>query len=107
MNWLEYDKCIKYLNPKANYTIDGDLVVTWDFYHVGVKPSWKECLEVLPIVQAEMKAKEDDEYARKKLEELDYKSMRSIREWIASKEDCPQYIADYEAIAVQERTKLK
>jgi len=60
MNWLEYDKCIKYLNPKANYTIDGNLVVTWDFYHVGVKPSLEECLQVLPIVQAQM---DDDLYA--------------------------------------------
>lgn len=40
------------------------------------------------------------------LRELDLKSIRSIREWIASREDCPKYLADCEAIAVQERTKL-
>jgi len=45
--------------------------------------------------------------AEAKLRELDLKSIRSIRECIAKKEDAPQFLKDYETQAVNERKKLK
>ena len=41
------------------------------------------------------------------LESLDAASIRSIREYIASKPDAPQILKDYEAKATLERAKLK
>lgn len=44
---------------------------------------------------------------KKKLDEIDLKSVRSMREYIASKSDAPQFIKDHEAEAKAERDKLK
>ncbi len=41
-----------------------------------------------------------------KLREIDISSIRSLREYVASKADAPQYLKDYEAAAVAERRKL-
>ncbi len=41
-----------------------------------------------------------------KLREIDISSIRSLREYVASKADAPQYLKDYEAAAVTERRKL-
>lgn len=41
-----------------------------------------------------------------KLAEIDLKSIRPIREWIAKQVDAPQYIKDYEGEAVAERVRL-
>lgn len=41
-----------------------------------------------------------------KLSEIDIKSIRSLREWVASQPGAPQHIKDYEAQAVAERVKL-
>jgi hypothetical protein len=40
------------------------------------------------------------------LAEIDLKSIRSIREWIAKQTDAPQYLKDYEAQAIEARAKL-
>ena len=42
----------------------------------------------------------------KKLDEIDLKSIRSMREWIAAQPSAPQFIKDHEAEAIAERTKL-
>jgi hypothetical protein len=44
---------------------------------------------------------------KKKLDEIDLKSVRSMREYIASKSDAPKFIKDHEAEAKAERDKLK
>jgi len=41
-----------------------------------------------------------------KLREIDISSIRSIREYIATKPDAPEYLKTYEAQAVAEREKL-
>jgi len=41
------------------------------------------------------------------LAEIDLKSIRSLREYIAAKEDAPEFIKNYEAEAALERQKLK
>ncbi len=45
--------------------------------------------------------------AKAALEAIDAASIRSIREYIASKPDAPQILKDYEAKATLERAKLK
>lgn len=44
---------------------------------------------------------------KRKLNEIDMASIRSMREYIASKSDAPQFIKDHEAEAKAEREKLK
>lgn len=41
------------------------------------------------------------------LAEIDLKSIRSLREYIATKEDAPEFIKNYEKAAAKERAKLK
>lgn len=52
-----------------------------------------------------IKQKEEQE-ALLSLKEIDFKSIRSIREYIAAQPDAPQYIKNYESDAQAERTKL-
>lgn len=42
-----------------------------------------------------------------RLKEIDGKSIRSIREWIAAQPTAPQWVKDYDAEASVEREKLK
>lgn len=42
-----------------------------------------------------------------KLKDIDFKSIRSIREWVSKQQDAPQFIKDYEDEAKEERKKLK
>lgn len=44
---------------------------------------------------------------KQKLNDIDLKSVRSMREYISSKSDAPQFIKDHEAEAKAERDKLK
>jgi hypothetical protein len=41
-----------------------------------------------------------------KLSEIDAKSIRSLREWMAKQGDAPQFLRDYETQAKEERAKL-
>jgi hypothetical protein len=50
---------------------------------------------------------EQNETVKTKLTEIDLKSIRSLREWVAKQPDAPQWIKDYEAQAQTERAKLK
>lgn len=58
------------------------------------------------------------EYAAKQIEaenakikgelyELDIKSIRSIREWIVTQSDAPEFLKQYEAQAIEKRGELK
>ena len=40
------------------------------------------------------------------LREIDISSIRSLREYVATQEDAPQYLKDYESAAIVERAKL-
>lgn len=40
-----------------------------------------------------------------KLAEIDLKSIRSLREWVAKQSDVPEYLKNYEVQAIAERTK--
>lgn len=42
-----------------------------------------------------------------KLQEIDIKSIRAIREYIAAKADAPQFVKDHETAARAERAKIK
>lgn len=53
------------------------------------------------------KAKEEEDAAVKaRLHEIDMKSIRSLREWVAKQPDAPEFIKSYEAEAIAERSKL-
>lgn len=57
----------------------------------------------LPQEQADVNIEND---AKAKLNDIDLKSIRSIREYIASKPDAPQFIKDYEVQANAERSRI-
>ena len=58
------------------------------------------------ILAAEAAATEIEQ-TKRELREIDIKSIRSIREYITSKADAPQYLKDYEAQAIEKRGKIK
>jgi hypothetical protein len=56
---------------------------------------------------ADEAAKIAAEEIKTKLKEIDLKSIRSMREWVAAQPDAPAYIKDFEIEAADERIKLK
>jgi hypothetical protein len=87
----------------------------WDNKYEGIKPheletrpipTLKELEAVWPQVQAEMEAEKINAEVKAKLIEIDLKSIRSLREWVAKQPDAPQYLKDYEAQASEARAKL-
>lgn len=60
-----------------------------------------------PVKTPEEIAAEEQAAIKAKLAEIDFASIRSIREYIAAKADAPQILKDREAAAVAERAKLK
>lgn len=48
----------------------------------------------------------EETIAKMKLIDIDFASIRSIREYIAKQKDCPVEIAEIEALAVSERVKI-
>lgn len=105
-------RCIKKINPSAHVAIwqddaDSEPYPKYDAAHIGHKPSKKECEAVLDDVRDEIAKERGTEEARQKLIDIDLKSIRAIREWIAKQDNAPQDINDYETQAVAERAKLK
>jgi hypothetical protein len=105
-------KCVNKLVPDAICSVCQDHplsapYIKWDEANTKPMPTMKECEAILPTVQAEEKTVTDAEQARKKLSEIDLKSIRSIREWVAKQADAPQFIKDFESQATIERAKLK
>jgi len=56
---------------------------------------------------AEQEAQKVSDAALVVLKDLDLKSIRSIREYIAAKENAPKFLKDYETQAIDERVKMK
>lgn len=60
-----------------------------------------------PVKTPEEIAAEEQAAIKAKLTEIDFASIRALREYIAAKPDAPQILKDREAAAVAERAKLK
>ena len=87
----------------------------WGNSYEGIKPhaletrpipSREELEAVWPGVQAEMEKDRAVADAKALLNEIDLKSIRSIREWIALQPDAPLFVKEYENQAIYARTKL-
>jgi len=87
----------------------------WDNKYDGIKPNeteprpiptLQELEAVWPQVQAETEAQRNNEAVKATLVEIDFKSIRSLREWVAKQADAPQFVKDYEVEAQTERAKL-
>lgn len=63
-------------------------------------------LHDLSFLEVEVSAK-FNKMVKETLQEIDLKSIRTIREWLANQPGAPQFILDYENQAVTERAKLK
>lgn len=94
-----------YLDNQGSY-YEGDRA---DIGHQGVpqRPSadYKLVDGEWVLDDAVIKARQEEEI-KAKLAEIDLKSIRSIREWVAAQANAPQYVKDFEAEAVAERVKL-
>jgi hypothetical protein len=69
-------------------------------------PSLAELEAVWPIIQKEEADAVHDEAIKASLADIDLKSIRALREWLAQQKTAPQWIQDYEVQAVAERAKL-
>ena len=68
----------------------------------------KITLGIMTQADYDTKVKEqEDVQIKAELAEIDQKSIRSIREWIAQQIDAPEFLKQYEAEAAEKRTKLK
>lgn len=103
---MDIQSCLEKIGYKA---------VVWGNDYEGIKPheletkpipSLAELEAIWPEVQAEQEKKATDAEARATLAEIDMKSIRAIREWVAAQETAPQFVKDYETAAVVEREKL-
>ena len=103
-------------NPQPAHTniekvIDGGIVVT----ETEATQTWKivDKFDTQAEVDAYLKAVADAEIqqvsdkAQAELKELDLKSIRSIREYLATKENAPKFLKDYEAEAIEKRKLVK
>ena len=48
-----------------------------------------------------------NEVRKNELKDIDIKSIRSLREWLSSKEDAPKFIKDYESDALAKRNEIE
>ena len=76
------------------------------------KGLWRQQWEVLPLSPEDVaarlaaKAEQDNRATEEALAMVDLKSIRSLREYVASKQDAPQFIKDHETTAATLRSKL-
>lgn len=61
---------------------------------------------VVDLPEAEVKRQKREE-AQADLDRIDHRSIRSIREWLAAREDAPQFVKDHEIASQQQRQKLR
>lgn len=59
-----------------------------------------------PVTISEMEVAAANDQTKARLREIDLKSIRSLREWLAAREDAPEFIKTHEAEAIAERAKL-
>lgn len=69
-------------------------------------PSLSELEAVWPMIEKEEADAAHNEAIKASLAEIDLKSIRSIREWLAKQDGAPQYIKDYEAEASTLRAQI-
>ena len=62
---------------------------------------------LIPEPTEEEIAEAISDQAKADLVDIDIKSIRTIREWLVAQPDIPQYLVDYEAEAIEKRTKIK
>lgn len=108
---------IKYLYPTAVPLVDfvlqdnsdgnGPFIAWWDEVKLGPKPTKAELDAVSVTAEKARVDREASDKAKAELTAIDLASIRSIREYIASKPDAPQILKDYDAKAAAERIKLK
>lgn len=53
------------------------------------------------------KKEQENAGVKSELEQIDIKSIRSIREWIAKQADAPEFLKQYESEATEKRKSLK
>ena len=84
----------------------------WSNSYEGIKPdisekrktpSLVELEAVWPEVEAEQLAQAEFDKAKVDLIDIDFKSIRGLREWVAKQDDSPKEIKDFEAIAIEKR----
>ncbi len=51
--------------------------------------------------------KYESEKIKRELMDIDIKSIRAIREWLAQQQDVPSFVVEYEELAKEKRKKLK
>lgn len=105
-------RCINKLVPNAICAVCQDApasapYVKWDVANTTPMPTMEECEAVLDEVRTEIQADIVKKGALAKLEEIDIKSIRSLREWVSKQTDAPQFLKDYEEQTKAERAKLK
>ena len=88
----------------------------WGNSYEGIKPhaletrpipSREELEAVWPDIKAEAEKAKAIADTKALLIEVDLKSIRSLREWLAKQPDCPKFIAEYEKQACVLRETMK
>lgn len=59
-----------------------------------------------PEYLADQAKEAEDAAVKARLHEIDMKSIRSLREWVAKQPDASEYLKTYEADAIAQRSKL-
>ena len=106
---MDIIKCIQKIYPDWRG-------VVWSNSHEGIKPheletrpipTLKELEAVWPGVQAGAEKAKAIADTKALLIEVDLKSIRSLREWLAKQPDCPKFIAEHEKQACALRETMK
>ncbi len=66
-----------------------------------------DLLAVHQVKLTETITKKESDAAKAKLNEIDLKSIRGIREYVAKQPDAPEYLKNYEAEFIAERLKIR
>ena len=94
----------------------GYKAVVWGNAYDGIRPheletrpipSREELEAVWPDIKAEAEKAKAIADTKALLIEVDLKSIRSLREWLALQPDCPKFIAEYEKQACALREAMK
>ncbi len=85
----------------THYEKEGYILVEEQLYDTGHFLIFEKSEEVAKRLAAEAEAQ-----AKRELAEIDIKSIRFLREWVAKQADAPQALKNFESQAVAEREKL-
>jgi len=100
--------CLRKLQPQWRGLVRNNLYEGIEPHELEIRPipSFAELESVWPEVEAEQEKAKADNEAKAALADIDMKSIRALREWVAKQADAPQQIKDHEAAAKVERDKL-